>query len=201
MKEFFYLYSDSPIQNMIKEIFSNFEIHNTSIEVIKKNNFKNKNILLIVNENFFEELGESLFVDNNVVIFFSKQSSQKNNNFSNAKIFYGHTNINKFIDEVTNYFISRPIIFRCTEIRDDKIINIETGATAFLTTLEKDILLVLFKKTQIEKYYLLESVLKIRKDTETKTLESHLTRIRKKLFKINSQIEILSKDNKVFIVS
>ena len=68
-----------------------------------------------------------------------------------------------------------------------------------MTPLEKDILIILLEKQKIERQYLLEKVLKIRKDTETKTIESHLTRIRKKLLKINIQIEITSKDNMIYL--
>ena len=71
----------------------------------------------------------------------------------------------------------------------------------FLTSLEKDILIMLFERKKIEKNFLLENVLKLRKDTETKTIESHLTRIRKKLISINSEIEIISKENTVFLVA
>ena len=58
---------------------------------------------------------------------------------------------------------------------------------------------VLFEKKQIKKEYLLEEVLRIKKDIETKTIESHLTRIRKKLIKIESKILITSKDDKIYI--
>ena len=63
------------------------------------------------------------------------------------------------------------------------------------------LLLLLIDQKQTEKNFLLESILKIKKDTETKTIESHLTRIRNKLFKINSKLKILSKDDKVFLTS
>ena len=116
MKEFFYLYSEAPLHNMIKEIFTDFEIHHTPIDSFKKSNFKNKNILLIINESLFEELGESLLEHNNVVIFFLKKSGQKKNNYSNVKFFYGCTNINKFIDEVRTCFASRPLMFKDTKI-------------------------------------------------------------------------------------
>jgi len=184
---------------MVKQIFTDFEIHNTSLDSIKKNNFRNKNMLLIMNESLFKELDKSFLTDNNVIIFFTKESSLKKNNYLNAKIFYGQINIKKFIDEVTTSFSSMPIIFGSTKIWGEKIINTKTRDSIFLTPLEKEILKVLFKNTQVEKHYLLESVLKIRTDTETKTIESHLTRIRKKLYIINSQIEILSKENKVFL--
>ena len=64
---------------------------------------------------------------------------------------------------------------------EEKIINTRADKEAFLTSLEKDILILLFERKKIEKNFLLENVLKLRKDTETKTIESHLTRIRKKL--------------------
>ena len=53
----------------------------------------------------------------------------------------------------------------------------------------------LTNKKQIKRQFLLESVLKKRKDIETKTIETHLTRIRKKLLKINSEVLISSKND------
>jgi len=43
--------------------------------------------------------------------------------------------------------------------------------------------------------------LKIKKEIETKTVESHLTRIRNKLSKINSKLKIISKGKKIFLIS
>ena len=63
----------------------------------------------------------------------------------------------------------------------------------------KDILTVLINQQEAEKNLLLERVLKIKKETETKTIESHLTRIRNKLLKINSKLKIISRGDKVFL--
>ena len=52
---------------------------------------------------------------------------------------------------------------------------------------------------QIKRGYFLEKVLEIKKNIETKTIESHLTRIRKKLLMINSEIQISSKGDVFFI--
>jgi DNA-binding response OmpR family regulator len=68
-----------------------------------------------------------------------------------------------------------------------------------LTPLEKEILIVLFEKKQITREFLLEEILKIKKDIETKTIESHLTRIRRKLLKIESEIQISSKEDVFFL--
>ena len=70
MKEF-YLYSEKKINQFLNEIFISFEIHNTSLDTIKKNNFINQNILLIVSEEFEEGLQQSFFNKNNVVIFYT----------------------------------------------------------------------------------------------------------------------------------
>jgi hypothetical protein len=200
MKEF-YFYSERPVHKIIEEAFIDFKIYTVSKEIIKKNNLVNKNILLILNENLPFELNDSFLSKNNIVIFFLKQNKQDKKKYLKAKVFSEHTNINKFIDEVTTFYVYKPFVYRDIIIQEEKIINSKDEKSVFLTSLEKDILILLFEKVKIEKKVLLENVLKLKKDTETKTIESHLTRIRKKLISINSQVEIVSKENMVFLVA
>ena len=199
MREF-YLYSEKSIHKIIKELFIGFKIHTTSKEDLKRNKFINKNIFLVLSEDLPDNLNETLLLKNNVVIFFSKQININKNEFLNAKIFSGHININKLRDEITTFFTSKAFIYKDIKILEEKIINTKAEKEVFLTSPEKDILILLFERKKIEKKFLLENILKLRKDTETKTIESHLTRIRKKLLNINSKIEIISKDNMVFLV-
>lgn len=200
MREF-YLYAEKTINKSIEEAFIDFKIHTISKAVIKKNNIINKNILLILNENLPIDLSDFFLLKNNVVIFFLKHNSRDKKKFFNTLIFSGHTNINKFKDEVTTFFISKSSIYKDIKIKGEKVINLKSEKEAYLTLPEKEILILLFEKQRIEKKFLLESVLKLRKDTETKTIESHLTRIRKKLLSINSDIEIMSRENIVFLVT
>ena len=199
MKEF-YLYAESPIQNTIEEIFSDFKIHTISREFIKKNNITNKNILFVLKENIPLDVNNFFFLKNNVVIFFLKKNDQNKKKYFNTKVFIGHTNINKFTDEVITFFVSKPFVYKDIKIVGEKLTNSKTEDKVSLTPSEKDILIMLFERKKIERKFLLEKVLKLRQDTETKTIESHLTRIRKKLLNINSQIEIISRENKVFLV-
>jgi len=200
MKEF-YLYVEKPINRILKELFIDFEIHNISKEDIIKNKLTNKNIFLVLNEYPEIDLNKNLFLKNSVVIFFLKRNNLDKKEYINSKIFSGHTNINKLKDEITTFFGSKTIIYKDIKILEEKIINTKINKEVFLTLPEKEILTLLFETKKIEKKFLLENVLKLRKDTETKTIESHLTRIRKKLLSINSQIEIISKDNKVFLLT
>ena len=197
----FYLYTERPVQNIIKEIFIGFEIHVISKEDIKKNNFSYKNILFILNESLSVNINDSFFLKNNVVIFFSKKNDVNKNEHLNVKIFSGPTNINKLRDEITTFFVSKTFIYKDIKILEEKIINTKADKEIFLTSLEKDILILLFERKKIEKNFLLENVLKLRKDTETKTIESHLTRIRKKLLSINCNIEIISKDSVIYLIA
>lgn len=176
-----------------------FAINTLSLEKIKKNNFINKNILLIVNKKILNELNRSFFFNNRVVIFCETSKDFDNKFFFDAKIFNKHININKFIDEVTDFFSGNSFNYGDVKIVGEKMINNKAEKEIFLTTLEKDILIPLINQEQIEKKFLLENILKIKKDTETKTIESHLTRIRNKLSKIESKLKIVSKGGKVFL--
>ena len=199
MKEF-YLYTERPINKTIEEVFLDFKIYNISREFIRKNNITNKNILFVLNENLPIDLNDQFFLENNVVIFFLKKNNQYIKKYFNSKIFIGHTNINKFTDEVITFFESKPFIYKDIKIVGEKLINIKTEIEVFLTPSEKKILILLFERKKIEKKYILENVLKLRNDTETKTIESHLTRIRKKMININCQIDIISRENIISLV-
>ena len=200
MKEF-YLYSEKRINKFLNEMFVGFKIHNTPLDKIKKNNFINQNILLIVSEVFEESLQRSFFKKNNVVIFYTTNNNPNRKNLHDIKTFNKHININKFIDEVTTFFAKNSIIYGDIKVQGEKIINNKTEKEIPLTPLEKDILTLLIERQEIEKNFLLECVLKIKKETETKTIESHLTRIRNKLSKINSKLKIISKGKKIFLIS
>ena len=198
MKEF-YLYSEKKIHNIIKEMFLNFKIHSISAEQIKQNNLKNQNLLLILEGELLKNLSRSFFSNNNIVIFYETNKVLDNKLYSNVRFFTKHININKFIDEVTTYFAGNVSDFGDIKILGEKIINKNTQKEIFLTTLEKDILIALIEKKQAERNFLLEGVLKIKKDTETKTIESHLTRIRNKLLKIKSKLKIISKGERFYL--
>lgn len=200
MKEF-YLYLERPIQRTIKELFTDFEIYTISKDDIKKNKLINKNIFLVLSEALPIDLSESFYLKNSVVVLFLYLKNTNKNNYINIKIFSGHNNIGKLRDEITTFFVSKTLIYKDIKILQEKIINTKDDKEATLTLPEKNILILLFERKQIDKNFLLENVLKLKKDTETKTIESHLTRIRKKLININSKIEIISKDNMVFLLT
>ena len=196
MKSIIYLYSDISCQKIVKEIFFDFDVEELFFEKIKENNFKNKNVLFVIKDVDIEFFEKSFFFNNNVVIFSTKKQNELyEKELNNSKFYYAPQNLKKFLDEIKSYFLSSAIIFKDIKIVNETAHNLSLGNKCALTELERSILLQLIDKKKIERKYFLEKILEINKDTETKTIESHLTRIRKKLLQIKSNIQITSKDD------
>ena len=196
MKNTVYVCGENFLIRVVKEILSDYKIAPLTVDQLNNENFKNNNTILFGDRNLEKKIKKYFFLQNNALFFindnkpFIDQSKTQNPNF-----FYGRLKIKKFIDEIKTRFIFKKAVLKKIEIYGDKITNIKLGISAKLTPLENEILIFLFENKKIEKEYLLEKILKIKKETETKTVESHLTRMRGKLMKIKSEIKIKTKEN------
>jgi len=199
MRDSVFLFSQTPAESVVKEALVDFNFYKITMEKISSGDLKNKNIIMLLKNNLPDFVNQSFYLNNNVIIFLSNKSDLENDKYFSSKVFCGHTSIKKFIDEIKICFASKKYVFKNIKILDEKITNTESGLSCLLTPLERDIIILLFEKKIIHRNYLLEEVLKLKKDIETKTIESHLTRIRKKLLKINSKIEILLKGENLFL--
>ena len=195
MKDTIYLYTKKNLSNIIHEILSDYNIVNLSFDQVDNSNFKNNNVLLVLDKDFVKDIRESFFLNNNVVVFFSKKEHTLNLKIlKHTNFFYGKISVKQFFDEIKTRLLFKKIIFNNTEIVGEKMTNLSSGLWVLLTPLEKEILVVFFKNKKIKRDYFLEEILKLKKSIETKTVESHLTRIRKKLQKIESNIQITAKE-------
>jgi len=102
---------------------------------------------------------------------------------------------------VKNYFENNTENFNDIKIFGETITNTNNEKFCFLTNLERLIIFELIKNKSISREYFLENILGLKKNIETKTIESHLTRIRKKFLQIESQTKIFSKGNNFFLSS
>ena len=200
MKNTLYVYSQESLFKIIKEMLSEYVVLALNDNEINNEYFKNNNILLVLEDDIIDQINKSFFSNNKAMIFFSRKQKLLDKNVTcNANFFYGQSSVKKFFDEINTFFVSKKITLRNIEILDEKITNIESNLTISLTPLEKEILVVLFQNKKINREYLLEEILKIKKNIETKTIESHLTRIRRKLLKIKSEIQITSKEDVFYL--
>ena len=199
MKDLFYIYADNLLLDTIKDILFGYEIRTVDLSKLNEHNFINNNVVLLIKDEPLGKINKSFFLKNNFIDFSNKKEGLKNFISDNTKVLQGHVSAKKFYDEIKNFFVSKPYLFKNTQVLNDVVTNTNSGLSFILTPIEKEILMVLFNKKQITRTYLLENVLQKRKDIETKTIESHLTRIRKKLSKIKSEIVISSKNENIFL--
>ena len=199
MKEKIYIYSKVINYTFIKKILFEYEVINLTDNHIIDPNFKNNNIIFVLEESI-KQINKSFFSNNNVLVFFSgKHKPFKQEEYNQIKLFNGPIKIKKFIDNIKTSFFARSIVFEDIKILEHKIKNLNTNLSCILTPLEKIILIEFIEKKIITRETFLTKIFNIKKNIETKTIESHLTRIRRKLLKIESKIKISSKEDVFYI--
>ena len=200
MKKTVYVFGERPLLKIVMEILPDYKIFPLTFDQLNNENFKNNYTILFSDKSLEKKIKKNFFLHNNV-IFFLKNNTENIEQFDhlNASFFYGQIKVKKFVDEIKTFFITKKAIIKNISIFGDKITNTELSLDVLLTPLEKEILVFLFENKSIKKDYLLEKIIKIKKEIQTKTAESHLTRIRGKLLKIKSEIQIKTKEDVFYL--
>ena len=167
----------------LNEVEKNFE--NTFLNIIFIDNTDNTNAIN------FEKLND------NFLIF----SSLKNKNINkNNKLITIPTSINNIQTTIVNFTENLKIKIHDIVIANEKLTNIKNNSFCYLTKLESEILSHLIIEKESTKKHIQENILNIKSTIETNSLDSHLTRIRKKMYKIKTSVKIQSKNEKLLIV-
>lgn len=198
MKEKIYIYPGGVFNDFIQDLFPRFEILTLNEKDLNNLNFKNNNILFFKTD-LHKKNNQSFFSNNNPITLLIKSEKISNTQKTLHPNFKGPLKVKKFIENINSIFFSKTIFFQDIKIMDENIINVESDLGSPITFLEKKILMEFIEHKQIKKEYFLEKIFEISKDAETKTIESHLTRIRKKLLLIKSNVQISSKENNYYI--
>lgn len=196
MKNTVYVYGQSSLLNIVVEILSDYKILPLAFDQLNNENFKNNNTIFFGDRDLAKKIKKNFFLQNNAIFFIRDNKGQiEQTESQNPNFFYGRLGVKKFVDEIKTCFITKKVVLKKIEIFGDKITNITLDLSVLLTPLEKEILIFLFENKRIKKDYLLEQIIKIKKEIETKTAESHLTRIRGKLMRIKSEMQIKTKED------
>ena len=166
----------------ISELSSLKKNHEPSIIFYNQPNQKNQNLKKDI-------LDDCLIISKN----FNDETNNKSNSIKKP------IHISEIVNKIKKYLNDRKIEFNDVQISEKKLINFKKNKTCFLTDIENEILRHLFKTKKCTKGYIKKNILKIKVDIETNSLESHLTRIRKKLEKVQTQILIQSKNDNLVL--
>tara|TARA_Y100000816_G_C25931801_1_gene485929 strand:- start:180 stop:698 length:519 start_codon:yes stop_codon:yes gene_type:complete len=161
-------------------------------------NSSQANLIIINDKNDIKTINSENLIDNYLII-----SNSKNNDLSlnkNYNVFFSPTTISLIKNKVDNLIQNLKLHFHDISLDNEKITNLNNNYFCYLTKIELEILGYLIREREASKNFIKENILNIKSNIETNSLESHLTRIRKKMNKVKTNVKIQTKSEKLKIV-
>ena len=197
MKNKINIFLDTKIKLFLIDLFSDYELSFTDLNEIQKcyENTGTNIIFLSKKESTrlidFKKLNDNFLILSNLNI--------KNLNINNQLI-KTPKSINNIKTIIENFIENLKIKFHDITIVNEKLTNVNNNSFCYLTKLESEILTYLIIEKESTKKHIQENILNIKSTIQTNSLDSHLTRIRKKMYKIKTSVKIQSKSEKLLIV-
>tara|TARA_B100000886_G_C20302382_1_gene440248 strand:- start:12 stop:614 length:603 start_codon:yes stop_codon:yes gene_type:complete len=198
MKNKLNVFSNDKIKSFLKTFLSKYELNFMNLEAIvydKKN--VQMNIVILSNVKELDLIEFSKLSDNFLIISNLKNINYNSNN--KVKILNTPTSINRIKNSINNFIQNTEIQFHDISIDSEKLINLNNKSFCYLTKIELEILRYLIREKASRKKIIKENILNIKSNIDTNSLESHLSRIRKKLNKIETVVKIQTKGEKLLI--
>ena len=196
MKNKINIFSDKKIKFFLSELFFDYELLFMDLSEIQNYINNNSINIIVLNDDKstkpfdFNKLKGNFLILSNI----KNQSMKINNQLIKTPI-----SINQIKTITENFLENIKIIFHDIIIINEKMTNTNNNSFCYLTKLESEILRYLIYEKESTKNYVQENILNIKSTIKTNSLDSHLTRIRKKMNKINTVIKIQSKSDKLLI--
>ena len=195
MKNGLNIFCNNKIKNFLPSFLSDYELTIMKLDQIKDNiKVSQANIIIIIN-NDIDLRDYSKLSDNCLII-----SNLKNLNFNNkSNILKSPLSINHLKNRIEHFVQNIKVQFHDLSLYNDKLINLNNDNFCYLTKIELEILTYLIRKKETSKNFIKENILKIKSNIETNSLESHLSRIRKKINTLKNKVKIQTKNEKLLI--
>ena len=190
------IFCNNNIKSFLYSLFSEYELTIMKLDEIKNYRQATQANIIIINNNI-DLIHCSKFSDNFLIISTLKNLDLKFNNKSN--ILNSPLYINHLKNRVENFVQNLKIHFHDISIYNEKLINLNNDSFCYLTKIELEILTYLIRKKETSKDFIKENILNIKSNIETNSLESHLTRIRKKMNNVKTKVKIHTKNEKLLI--
>ena len=197
MKNKINIFLDTKIKLFLIDLFSDYELSFIDLNEIQ-NFYENTGTNIIFsNDKESTKLIDFKILNDNFLIL--SNLNIENLNISNQLIKIPKP-INNIKTIVENFIENLKIKFHDITIVNEKLTNINNNSFCYLTKLESEILTYLIIEKKSTKKHIQENILNIKSTIQTNSLDSHLTRIRKKMYKIKTSVKIQSKSEKLLIV-
>ena len=195
MKNRLNIFCNNNIKNFLPYFLSDYELTIMKLDQIKDNIQKSQANIIIIGKNDIDLRDCGKLNDNCLII-----SNLKNLNFNNkSNILKSPLSINHLKNRIEHFVQNIKVQFHDLSLYNDKLINLNNDNFCYLTKIELEILTYLIRKKETSKNFIKENILKIKSNIETNSLESHLSRIRKKINTLKSKVKIQTKNEKLLI--
>ena len=197
MKNGLNIFCNNNIKNFLSSLLSDYELTIMKLDQIKDNiQVSQANIIIISNNNIdlrdYGKLSENCLIISNL----------KKLNFNNkSNILNSPLSINNLKNRIEYFVQSLKVQYHDLSLYNEKLINLDNDNFCYLTKIELEILTYLISKKETSKNFIKENILKIKSNIETNSLESHLSRIRKKMNTIKTKVKIQTKNEKLLITT
>ena len=199
MKNRINIYSNEKIKNFLKAFLGEYDLIFLPLDEIDYKLQNSQSNIIIINNNIDFDLINFKNLNDNFLIISSLKI--KNLNFyKNIKLLISPKSIRNIKNTIENFLQNLKLQFHDICIDNDKLTNINNKSFCYLTKAEQEILCFLIKEKETSKNFIKEQVLKIKSNIETNSLESHLTRIRRKMNKVKTNVKIQTKSEKLLII-
>ena len=193
MKNGLNIFCSNNIKNFLFSLLSDYELTFMKLDLMKDNIQNSQANIIIISNNDIDFRKYAKLIDNCLVI-----SNLKNLNFINkSNILNSPLPINHLKNRIQNLVQNLKVQFHDISIYNEKLINLDNDNFCYLTKIELDILTCLIRKKVTSKNFIKENILNIKSNIETNSLESHLSRIRKKMNTIKTKVKIQTKNEKL----
>ena len=192
------VFSNDKVKKFLKTFFSQYELTFMKLEDTQHDLLRaNANIIIVNNNNDFDLLNFENLNENYLII--SNLKNKILNTNKNVKLLKAPQPINKIKTTVENFMLNLKIQFHNISIDNEKLINLKNNSFCYLTKIEQEILNYLISEKAASKKFIKENILNIKSNIKTNSLESHLSRIRKKISKVSPNVKILTKNENLMI--
>ena len=197
MKNALNIFCNKNIKNFLPSLLSEYELTIMKLDQIKDNIQASQANIIIISNNDIDLRDYGKLSDNCLII-----SNLKKLNFNNKlNILNCPLSINRLKNRIEYLVQNLKVKFHDLTLYNEKLINLDNDNFCYLTKIELEILIYLIRKKETSKNFIKENILNIKSNIETNSLESHLSRIRKKMNTIKTKVKIQTKNDKLLITT
>lgn len=200
MKSKLFIYSDTKIKGFLRSLLSEFELVFMKFNDFDYKLYSSQPNIFILSDNKDVSLIDLKKLKNNCLIITNKNINNINLN-NKLRVLRTPLTTNHIKSKIENFVQNISIKFHDICIDNEKLTNLNNQSFCYLTKVELEILSYLVREKETSKNFIKENILNIKTNIETNSLESHLTRIRKKMNKVKTTVKIQTKSEKLLIVA